>query len=347
MTVFSDEIVGAVLKHMNSDHTEDNVLIARANGFPGARAARMTGLDERGGSWVAEDSEGEHTFSLAWPGAPISERRQIREEVVKIYREAQSAAPEAQPSEHDSGSVSETSSASTGTGTSASASTGTGTDADGSSFAQTVKQSSWGRHAESEGADFMANIMRGVSPLIDYVNLVAQHFYIYEALEGQTEKHSGDELLDRFDSPELRRLGALEKDLEHLVGPGWKNEISAVPATREYAQRVNEIGEQGWIPGLIAHHYTRYLGDLSGGQMIAKRMCRQHGFEEDGVAFYNFEALGPIPKFKERYHASLDELGDLLSDADKQRFIDEVAVAYDFNTSVFEDLARQKSAESA
>jgi len=103
---------------------------------------------------------------------------------------------------------------------------------------------------------------------------------------------------------------------------------------------------EGWAGGFIAHHYTRYLGDLSGGQAIARLVSRQHGFEGDGVAFYDFAELGPIPHFKKAYREALDSLGAELSDAERQRMCDEVREAYRFNTETFRDLdvVREKTA---
>ncbi|WP_250544226.1 biliverdin-producing heme oxygenase [Canibacter zhuwentaonis] len=63
-----------------------------------------------------------------------------------------------------------------------------------------------------------------------------------------------------------------------------------------------------WHAGIVAHHYTRYLGDLSGGQMIAKRIRSQHGLESDSVAFYEFAELGDLNEFKQQLYVRRDIL---------------------------------------
>lgn len=85
MTVFSPEVVDAVLKHMNGDHVDDNVLIVRAFSGREATEATMNDLDEQGGTWryVAEGEE--HQLHIPWPSAPLSERPEIRREVVVLY----------------------------------------------------------------------------------------------------------------------------------------------------------------------------------------------------------------------------------------------------------------------
>ncbi|MFT4231339.1 MAG: biliverdin-producing heme oxygenase, partial [Leucobacter sp.] len=103
------------------------------------------------------------------------------------------------------------------------------------------------------------------------------------------------------------------------------------------------VAEQGWVAGVVAHHYTRYLGDLSGGQMIAKRVAKQHGLERDGIAFYDFAELGSLVAFKNGYRAALDALGATLDADEKARMLDEVRAAYGFNTAVFVDLGRARA----
>lgn len=82
---FPDEVVAAILHHMNDDHTDDSLLIVRAFGAPEATAATMTGLDGEGGTWRVEAGEDVSELRVAWPGGPISERPEVRREVVALY----------------------------------------------------------------------------------------------------------------------------------------------------------------------------------------------------------------------------------------------------------------------
>ncbi|MDO9395299.1 MAG: DUF2470 domain-containing protein [Herbiconiux sp.] len=88
MTTFSPDIVDAILRHMNDDHTDDNLLIARAFVNPAATAATMTGLDADGGVWLVTADGEETRASVAWPAGPISERAEVRREIVALYDEA-------------------------------------------------------------------------------------------------------------------------------------------------------------------------------------------------------------------------------------------------------------------
>lgn len=88
MSTFPPEVVSAVLAHMNDDHTEDSLRIVRAFAQPAATAAVMTGLDEHAGLWSATVAGATEEVRVAWPAAPISQRAEIRREVVALYEQA-------------------------------------------------------------------------------------------------------------------------------------------------------------------------------------------------------------------------------------------------------------------
>lgn len=87
---FDEQTLAGVLGHMNSDHTDDNILIARAFGTdPAPAASRMTGFDGDGGDWVVTGTGGETTeLRVDWPGGPISARPEVRREIVALYDES-------------------------------------------------------------------------------------------------------------------------------------------------------------------------------------------------------------------------------------------------------------------
>jgi hypothetical protein len=87
MPIFGSDVVTAVLAHMNGDHLDDSLLIARAFGHPDAEAATMTGLDGDAGFWEYRLGEEARELRVPW-SKPISERPEIRREVVLTYRAA-------------------------------------------------------------------------------------------------------------------------------------------------------------------------------------------------------------------------------------------------------------------
>lgn len=325
---------------MNDDHPEDSLLIVRAFGAPQADESVMVDLDSEGGTWRVTEGSQTSDLRVNWPSGEIAERAEIRREVVFLYRAACEKLG-VTPRPHDEPP---TSTPTPQTQTANTEQAETNSEPAEKPLSQTIREGSWADHEDSEGADFMSSIMRGTASLEDYAELVAQHFYMYEALESVADDYADDPLFKPFYEPALARMAALEIDLEKLFGENWREKITPVAATTAYAARIREVGEQSFVPGVIAHHYTRYLGDLSGGQMISKRVAKQHNFDDGkGVEFYNFATLGSIPKFKARYRDALDALGTQLTNEQHTLMLEEVRTAYRFNTEVFIDMAREKA----
>ncbi|WP_100343251.1 DUF2470 domain-containing protein [Compostimonas suwonensis] len=87
MSHFSPEIIHAVVSHMNGDHVDDNLMIVRAFAEPTASSALMTGLDGEAGIWAAVVDGSTIDVRVPW-SKPITERPEIRREVVTLYNAA-------------------------------------------------------------------------------------------------------------------------------------------------------------------------------------------------------------------------------------------------------------------
>ena len=212
------------------------------------------------------------------------------------------------------------------------------------SFSTALRERSSTAHASSEHAGFMADLVRGDGTRDDYIALTAQHWFMYEALEAAADRMRNDPVAKVFISDKLTRLPALEADLAFLIGDDWTQRITPLPTTERYVARIRQVGAT-WAGGFVAHHYTRYLGDLSGGLFIGKLMARRFGFETNGIGFYIFGDIADPKAFKDVYREQLDAAP--WDEAEKQRVIDEVLLAYRFNTELFDDLARAKADAAA
>ncbi|MCO5294915.1 MAG: biliverdin-producing heme oxygenase [Homoserinimonas sp.] len=207
-------------------------------------------------------------------------------------------------------------------------------------FSQSLRERTWANHDESEGATFMHDLMIGKGTRDDYVALVVQHYFIYEALESVARDMAKDPIAGLFITDQLTRLPALEADLEFLVGADWREVCEPLPATNRYVSRIREVN--GWSGGFVAHHYTRYLGDLSGGQHIYKVMQKRFGFDTNGIGFYLFDQIASPTEFKNTYREQLDAVD--WDDSERERVIEEVLLAYRLNTELFHDLSAAKDA---
>lgn len=181
----------------------------------------------------------------------------------------------------------------------------------------------------------MADLLKGTGSRDDYIALVSQHYFIYEALEAAGERMRRDPVASVFITDKLTRLPALEADLEFLIGENWREEITPLPSTQRYVDRINEVGAV-WAGGFVAHHYTRYMGDLSGGQYIGLQVRKMLGLSagDDGVRFYRF--AGKPKAYKDRYRVLLDAAP--WDAAEQDRVIGEVKAAYRLNAALTREL---------
>ncbi|MFF8604970.1 heme oxygenase (biliverdin-producing) [Streptomyces sp. NPDC015346] len=207
-------------------------------------------------------------------------------------------------------------------------------------FSTLIRTASHEQHTEAETSTFMSDLLGGRLGVDAYTRYTEQLWFVYRALEDGAEALKADPVAGPFIQPELFRTAALAQDLAHLRGPRWRDGLAPLPATAAYAARVAECARD-WPAGYVAHHYTRYLGDLSGGQIIRDKAERTWGFSRkgDGVRFYVFEEIANPAAFKRGYRELLDRVN--ADDLEKQRIIDECKRAFDFNGAVFRELGSE------
>ncbi|MFE6408299.1 heme oxygenase (biliverdin-producing) [Streptomyces sp. NPDC057837] len=208
------------------------------------------------------------------------------------------------------------------------------------SFSTLLRTASREQHEEVRGSTFLSDLLGHKLGVDAYARYTEQLWFVYRALESAAERLAGDPVAGPFVRPELFRTAALEQDLKYLRGPGWRSAATALPATLEYAGRITECARD-WPAGYIAHHYTRYLGDLSGGQIIRDTAEKTWGFPRkgDGVRFYVFEQIPNPAAFKRSYWELLDAVpGDEL---ERQRIVAECKRAYGLNNAVFQALGEE------
>ncbi|MFF9062891.1 heme oxygenase (biliverdin-producing) [Streptomyces sp. NPDC014882] len=207
-------------------------------------------------------------------------------------------------------------------------------------FSTLIRTASHEQHVEAETSTFMSDLLGGRLGVDAYARYTEQLWFVYGALEDEAGRLASDPVAGPFVRPELFRRSALERDLAHLRGAGWRAGLSALPATLAYAERVRACA-RSWPGGYVAHHYTRYLGDLSGGQIIRDRAEKAWGFTRkgDGVRFYVFEEVGNPAAFKREYRELLDAVR--ADDLEKQRIVAECRKAFALNTGVFRALGEE------
>ena len=190
-------------------------------------------------------------------------------------------------------------------------------------------------HEDAERSVFVEHLVGGTLPLAGYVDLAAQQHAVYTALEAAGDRLVAAGTHGDLVFPELVRVPAIEADLTYLLGDDWRAQVRVLPATAAYVARLEAVGDD--LPRYAAHAYTRYLGDLSGGQVLKRMIERHHGLTGDGVSFYDFPQIHRLKPFKDVYRDRLDALD--LTPAQRAEVVEEARTAFRLNRAVFADLA--------
>jgi heme oxygenase len=179
-------------------------------------------------------------------------------------------------------------------------------------------------HRAAERCRFLRRLLRGDLPTRNYAAYLAALLRVYTALEAGLAGHHGHPALARFPWPALRRSDALVHDLAALLGPDWPMHVERDRSASAYVARLTAADPLR----LLAHAYVRYLGDLSGGQLLREHVAR---FAPDAVGFYTFDGLDPA---QERFvfRARLDELE--LGPREEAAVVAEAVVAFEMNTAL-------------
>ncbi|NLU84962.1 biliverdin-producing heme oxygenase [Rhodococcus sp. HNM0569] len=203
-------------------------------------------------------------------------------------------------------------------------------------LAERIRSGTADAHRDAEESRFVEALLGGELTSEGYAELLAQSWFVYRELEEAGRAHADDPVVAPFLSDALLRVPALEADLAFVRGPQWRETAVARPAAQAYVARLREVAFDD--PALfVAHHYIRYMGDLSGGQIIRRRVSDAYGYQDAGVRFYTFDEIPKTKPFKDAYRASLDAAP--FDSATQDRVIDEVRLAFGLNRALFDDLA--------
>lgn len=177
-----------------------------------------------------------------------------------------------------------------------------------------LKELTWKSHREAERRYFVKILLSGKISKLLYSYYLENQLEMYRALENACDKHPKyfGNLLDK-----LTRVDNIEKDILSLRQNTTK--IPYLKTTNDYVNRINEILDNPH--SLMAHVYVRYMGDLSGGQLIAKKTPGANNL-------YMFDY--PIDELKETIKNKLTEDMSL-----------EASICFDFATRTFIEIVEK------
>ena len=177
-----------------------------------------------------------------------------------------------------------------------------------------LKELTWEHHQNAERQSFVKEMFSGNITEERYATYLYNQYICYDLLEALGRVNG---LFDGI--PEVQRAPNIMEDFQELWSqPDTKPTV--YPATNDYVAYLKSLIKDK--NKLMAHIYVRHMGDLSGGQMIAKRV--------PGTGkYYQFESDPETLKNKIR-----EQLDDSMAD--------EAKVCFEFATKLFQQIGDDK-----
>lgn len=205
------------------------------------------------------------------------------------------------------------------------------------SLAERLKHETRTLHTEAERSFFMGQLLRGKMEQKAYCALLRNLHAIYAAMEPALSRHAAHPAIAPVFALPLARTQSLATDLDALHGRGWSAALAVQPSGTRYVLRLQQI-EADEPELLLAHAYVRYLGDLSGGQMLSRIVAKTlHLPAGKGTAFYDFGDASETAQLTRSFRAGLQSVavGEIGVDA----IVAEARSAFQRHRTLFEELA--------
>ncbi len=205
-----------------------------------------------------------------------------------------------------------------------------------SNLAVRLREGTKKSHTMAENVGFIKCFLKGTVEKSSYRKLVSDLYFVYQAMEEEMDRLKDHPIVSKIYFPELNREKSLETDLNYYFGSHWKETIKPSQAAQDYVDRIHEIGRtQPEL--LVAHSYTRYLGDLSGGQILKGIAERGMNLSDgEGTAFYTFETISDEKAFKDKYRQAMNDLP--VDETTVDQIVDEANDSFHQNMLMFQEL---------
>lgn len=191
----------------------------------------------------------------------------------------------------------------------------TGRELRPASLLEALRERTKDLHAVAERTGIVAEILHRRGSLFGYALLLRNLLPVYRTMEQGLAAQRTSAVVGLLVRPELDRAGNIESDLQFIANIYGIDDLPQLPEATRYADVICEAAK-GTGVRLIAHAYARYLGDLSGGQILKKLLQRSLDLPPEALAFYDFTRIADIAAFKSEYRSAIDRAGDELGDFD-------------------------------
>ena len=198
-------------------------------------------------------------------------------------------------------------------------------------FSTELKESTKDIHRQVETKLLMKELIKGRLYLDKYCHLLSGLLRIYTCLESALDKNSKHPLVSQFHFKELYRSESLKNDLEFFK----YSRVCGCSCVDSIVSRINYLSENE-PEKLIAYAYVRYLGDLSGGLFLMKKVVKSYSLIEDskGSEFYQFPGIEDVDYFKDMFRNRLD----LIPMEYQSGLLEETRLAFQFHDQLFDEM---------
>ena len=205
------------------------------------------------------------------------------------------------------------------------------------SLTSSMRSSTRELHRRAERSGVVNDVLRRKVTRHGYALLLRNLLPAYEQLETGLELHGRTLPVSAAARSELYRASAIRSDLYALAGHEWESALAFLPSGVAYARRIAVAAEHDGA-GLIAHAYTRYCGDLSGGQILKRLLAQVPGLGPQELSFYDFPKIPNHEDFKRQYRQAIDACA--LTIEDLPSVVAEAVVAFELNIAASEEVQR-------
>jgi len=206
----------------------------------------------------------------------------------------------------------------------------------GASLADRLREHTRAVHAEAERSGIVAELLAGRGGRDGWALLLRNLHPAYACLEAELERRRDHPALAPIAVRAVYRAAAIEADLVALAGPAWGDLLPLLPAGERYARRVQEAADRDGAR-LLAHAYTRFLGDLNGGRVLARLLSRAFDLGPEVRHFFAYPEAGDLAAARDAYRRAIDAAGARI---DAEAAADEALTAFRLNIEVSDAVAR-------
>lgn len=197
-------------------------------------------------------------------------------------------------------------------------------------------------HRRAERSGVIAAILAGTVSRRAYALYLRNLLPAYETMEAGLRRHGESPGIGALAHQNPPRTDSLIADLDCLEGTGWRRTLPLLPRGQRYADRVAAAADSPNGDLLLAHAYTRVLGDLNGGRILRRRLLQRFGSAFQAVAFTAFPGIPDLPAFAKSYRTALDEAGRRV--VNREAVVREAEHAFLLNIEVAEDVMSESEA---